>query len=80
MGSLGCLEVGEKMKNKSLVWFGIIGGAIGFLIHYFWHLEMNIRLFSIAPHIFLGFIYTFIGILVGVILWFIWEKILKGKS
>lgn len=63
-----------KMKYKSLFFFVVSGGAAGFAVHLFWHYRLDVELISIAPHIFLGVVYTAVGMAVGLLVWYLFKR------
>ena len=59
------------MKKSRLIIFIIIGGILGFSIHLVWHLSAGINLFSAGPHVISGVVFTLIGMIIGIIFYFI---------
>ena len=62
------------MKYKSLLLFAVIGGIVGFIFHLIWHFRLGIELFSFAPHIIGGVVYTVAGIIIGIFLWYLLNR------
>lgn len=52
---------------KRNIFFGIVGGLIGFGIHLILHRAADIELFVFGPHIIQGATFSIIGILLGVL-------------
>lgn len=63
------------MKNSRLILFGILGGLIGFIIHYSkTHAPTGESVLHIGPHAIEGTIFTLIGIVIGIAIHFILRK------
>ena len=67
----------RKYKSKFL--FAVVGGVIGLIFHLSWHFKYNIQLFSFSPHVITGTLYTIIGIIIGLIIWYLLNK-KEGKK
>lgn len=59
---------------RTILLSGTIGGAIGLTYHVIWHGQKGISLFSFAPHIYLGALYTFVGAAMGLLIGFLIKK------
>lgn len=62
------------MKKLRIIFFATTGGLIGLSIHLLWHLFLRIELSSAGPHTINGTIFTLVGIIVGVIFYFLIPK------
>lgn len=70
-----------KIKNnKSVFLFIVGGGVIGFIFHLIWHYTYNIQLFNFDSHIVQGTLYTLIGIVLGIFIWFLLQEITRIKK
>lgn len=65
---------GWLIEHKSVVLFAVIGGIIGFSFHLIWHIKYDVELFTIAPHNILGTLYTVIGAIIGIFVWYLVNK------
>ena len=63
-----------KKKYKSAFLFAVIGGIIGFILHLNWHFKYNAQLFSFSPHIITGTLYTIVGIIIGLFIWYLLNR------
>lgn len=63
-----------KKKYKSLFLFVVVGGIVGFVFHLLWHFWFDIELFNFAPHIIRGIIHTAIGMLIGLLAWYLFNR------
>jgi len=62
------------MKPISFAKYALLGGLIGFVVHYVkTHAATGISLFSIGPHALEGTLYSLIGGIIGILL-FIWTN------
>lgn len=59
------------MKKSRLIIFIIIGGILGFSAHLVWHLSTGVNLFSLASHVIQGVILALVGMIIGIIFYFI---------
>lgn len=64
----------RRINYKSVFLFAAIGGIIGFLFHLIWHFEYGVPLFTFAPHNVAGTLYTLIGMVIGVFIWYLLNR------
>lgn len=70
-----------KIENKkSMFPFIYSGGVIGFISHLIWHYIYGIELLRIDSHVVQGTLYTLMGIILGIFIWFLLQEITRIKK
>ena len=63
-----------EKKFISLFLFVVGGGIVGFAFHLAWHFWLDIDLFVFASHIVIGAISTAIGMVLGLLAWYLFSR------